>query len=74
MPNLNHMNRTPPTLAYSVNGAAAALQCGRSTVYKLLREGRLKSVPFGDGQRITAESVADVAANGYDPEGREYAA
>jgi len=37
--------------------ACAQLGCGRSTIYKLVKEGKLERVAFGGQTRITARSL-----------------
>jgi excisionase family DNA binding protein len=49
-----------PKKAYTINHTAALLDIKRSTVYKWLRNGKLKSILFEKGkkgQRVTAESI-----------------
>lgn len=45
----------PHALVASVNEAAVALNCSRTTIYKMLGDGRLKRAP--DGKRIDVASI-----------------
>ena len=36
------------------------LDCGRSKIYELLREGRLKSVHYDNAQRVTVKSILEL--------------
>jgi excisionase family DNA binding protein len=44
-------------LAYSPNEACAAIGCGRSKLYEIIREGHLDARQFGRCTRITAASL-----------------
>lgn len=48
----------------SVRTTAEILQCGRSTVYELLRAGKLKSVKIGRLRRVTLKSIRKLAQTG----------
>ena len=49
---------------YSPNSAAAVLDCSRSKIYDLMKQGTLPFVLIGSDRRITAEAVNRVAAEG----------
>lgn len=44
-------------VATSVNDAAKALSLGRTSIYVLIREGRLETVKLGRRTLITTESI-----------------
>lgn len=44
---------------YTSDEAAEALGLGRTTVYRLMRTGRLRSVKVGSNRRITASALAE---------------
>jgi len=44
-------------LAYSINETAQALSLGRTSVYAMLADGRLKSFKLGRRTLIKAESI-----------------
>ena len=50
-------------LAYSPNEACAALGCGRSKLYEIIREGHLDARQFGRCTRITAKSLRAYVEN-----------
>lgn len=47
---------------YTVNDVEALLRLGRSTVFELIRSGRLRSVKEGRARRITSAAIADYIA------------
>jgi excisionase family DNA binding protein len=50
-------------LTVTIDRTAEVLDVGRSTVYELLRAGKLKSVKFGRAHRIIVQSIHDLIAN-----------
>lgn len=49
----------PPRLALSIAETAASIGVSRPVVYRLIKEGRLKTVHLGRRQIVTAASLAD---------------
>lgn len=49
--------------AMTVNEACVALSLGRSSVYKLLAEGKLKAIKLGRATRIPTSSVRALVEN-----------
>ena len=45
-------------LAYSINRTAKALGVGRSTIYKLIKTGRIDALKIGTRTLITTASIA----------------
>lgn len=54
------MNR----LTYSVADAVEALSVGKTTLYKLIAEGRIKTIKIGSRTLIPADIVHSLAQNG----------
>lgn len=55
------------SIAVSVKGAAKALSLGRTSIYQLIREGRLETIKIGRRTLIKADSVRSLVedkANG----------
>ena len=50
-------------VATSVNEAAKALSVGRTSIYVLIREGRLKTVKLGRRTLITTESIRSLISD-----------
>ena len=44
-------------IATSVNGAARALSLGRTSIYALIKEGRLEAIKLGRRTLITTASI-----------------
>ena len=49
-------------LTVTIQRTADVLDIGRSTVYELLRAGKLKGVKFGRAHRIVVQSIRDLVA------------
>jgi excisionase family DNA binding protein len=48
-------------LAYSINDTANALSVGRTTVYMLIKEGRLETFKLGRRTLVKADSIRRLA-------------
>lgn len=48
-------------IALSINGTAKALGVGRSTIYMLIKTGRLDSIKLGTRTLVTTASIARLA-------------
>jgi len=59
----NAMTTTQEKLAYRVNEFCKAIGLSRSTFYKLLAEGKIKTVTVG-GRRLVPAGEAERLANG----------
>jgi excisionase family DNA binding protein len=61
-----HIEVTDPQLndriAVTIDRAADILDLGRSSIYSLLREGRLKSIRIGNARRIPMQSIRELIA------------
>ena len=53
----------PERLAHTVDDVAEILHCGRTTVFKLIRIGRLRAVKMLDLTRITDDDLRTMLAN-----------
>lgn len=49
-------------LAYSINETARALSMGRTSIYAMIADGRLKAFKLGRRTLITAESIHRLVA------------
>lgn len=49
-------------LTVNIDRTAEVLDVGRSTVYELLRAGKLRSVKFGRARRVVVQSIRDLIA------------
>ena len=60
-----HENRDVPMdrLAYSPSEAARLLSVGRTFLYTLLQDGKLKSVRLGSRRLITRAAIDELLAN-----------
>ena len=47
-------------LTVTIDRTADVLDVGRSTVYELLRAGKLKGVKFGRAHRVVVQSIRDL--------------
>jgi excisionase family DNA binding protein len=50
-------------LTVTIDRTADVLDVGRSTVYELLRAGKLKGVKFGRAHRVVVQSIRDLVAD-----------
>lgn len=50
-------------IAFSIAEASKALSLGRTKIYELINEGRLKSLKIGRRTLITAKSIHDLIAD-----------
>ena len=49
--------KRPTPLVFTVDEAAAALHLGRTSIYKLIGEGRLRALKFGRSTRLAVEDI-----------------
>lgn len=49
-------------LAVTIDRAADVLDVGRSTIYELLRDGKLKGIKLNRAHRIVVQSIRDLVA------------
>jgi excisionase family DNA binding protein len=63
MPNQN-LDKTIERRAYRVNEACAAFRISRSTVYKLMKSGALRTVLVGGRRLIPAEAAEALLSGG----------
>ncbi len=47
----------PEVLGYSISGACDAIPCGRTKLYQLIADGRLKAKKLGNKTIITRDSL-----------------
>jgi len=57
-----HLVDLDDRLAVTIEHAADVLDVGRSTVYELLRTGKLKGVKLGRAHRVVVQSIRDLIA------------
>jgi len=57
-------SRSAPLPLLDVNGTAVVLNCDRSTVYRLLRDGDLSAVRVGKRRRIRPEDIESYLERG----------
>ncbi|MBL6458822.1 helix-turn-helix domain-containing protein [Belnapia sp. T6] len=53
----------PKRLAYSVDDAAKRIGCGRTTVFGLIRTGRLAAVKLGGRTLVTESALSTLLAS-----------
>ncbi len=58
-----HSATSPRPLAHPINDAAYLLGVGRTTIYELIKLGKLKKVAIGGRSVITAESIEKLLAD-----------
>ena len=58
-----HLVELDDRLAVTIERAADVLDVGRSTVYELLRTGKLKGIKLGRAHRVVVQSIRDLIAN-----------
>ena len=58
-----HLIDLDDRLAVTIDRAADVLDVGRSTVYELLRAGKLKGVKLGRAHRVVVQSIRDLLAD-----------
>jgi len=56
---------TVEALAVKPKTVARLLDIGTTTVYQLIRDGQLRTVPFGADQRVLMEDVKRLAQEGW---------
>lgn len=56
------------TLATSVKGAAQTLSLGRTSIYALIKEGRLETVKLGRRTLIKTASIRALLSHGNEPQ------
>jgi len=57
-----HLVDLDDRLTVTIERTADVLDVGRSTVYELLRAGKLKGVKFGRAHRVVVQSIRDLVA------------
>jgi excisionase family DNA binding protein len=57
-----HLIDLDDRLTVTIDRTADVLDVGRSTVYELLRAGKLKGVKFGRAHRVVVQSIRDLVA------------
>jgi excisionase family DNA binding protein len=55
-----HLIDLDDRLTVTIDRTAQLLDVGRSTVYELLRAGKLKRVKFGRAHRVVMQSIRDL--------------
>lgn len=50
-------------LAHTINGATELLQCGRSTIYELLKQRKLEGVKLGSRTLVLDTSIRELLAS-----------
>ncbi|MFJ6139278.1 helix-turn-helix domain-containing protein [Kitasatospora sp. NPDC092286] len=49
----------PTLVALTVEEAARRLQIGRTTMYGLIKDGEIETIPIGRARRVPAEAVVE---------------
>jgi excisionase family DNA binding protein len=62
-----HLIDLDDRLTVTIDRTAYMLDVGRSTVYELLRAGKLKGVKFGRAHRVVVRSIRDLVAESQSP-------
>lgn len=57
-----HLVDLDDRLAVTIDRAADVLDVGRSTVYELLRAGKLKGIKLGRAHRVVVQSIRELVA------------
>lgn len=57
-----HLVELDDRLAVTIERAADVLDVGRSTIYELLRSGKLKGIKLGRAHRVVVQSIRDLIA------------
>lgn len=57
----DHPDYDPTLVALTVEEAARRLMIGRTTMYALIRDGEIESIPIGRARRVPAEAVVEFA-------------
>ena len=53
-----------PRLAYTINEACEGSTLSRATIYRLIEDGKLRSVVIGTRRLIPADALHDLCSNG----------
>lgn len=56
------MDTQPPVFTFRINDACRVLGLGRSTIYKLINEGQLKSITIAGRTLIPRQAIEDLIA------------
>lgn len=55
-------------IVVSVNGAAQAMNLGRTSIYALIKEGRLRTVKLGRRTLVKVDSIHALLGQGDEPQ------
>ncbi|MFE9395724.1 helix-turn-helix domain-containing protein [Streptomyces flavidovirens] len=64
----------PTLLALTVEEAARRLSVGRTTMYALIRDGAVQTVPIGRLRRVPVQALSDYLTARMQPQGQSLAA
>ncbi|WP_329559825.1 helix-turn-helix domain-containing protein [Streptomyces uncialis] len=64
----------PTLLALTVEEAARRLSVGRTTMYALIRDGAVRTVPIGRLRRVPVQALSDYLTARMQPQGQSLAA